>query len=836
MTSLLLRIKRSLLDDIPWWLFWGLFLSATWYYLCRKLVDWDLWWHMAHGRFFLEKGYFPPAGVFTYGITQCAPNEVHGNFSQVLWGDITLYVIYKFIGGYWGLQALRVVMIMTSVLTFFILAGRRRNIFTLTGAVMLVLGTLQIHLVRNAIFCMLFVSLMVLCWSLIRPEGGDKPLSLTRPCRKWLILAYPLIFFLWNEIHGSTQVGTAVLFFILLGEIVDQILGLVRRDILFALAFVLINVAASKLASGWGIDVQGMFKSYMTGHGTELSQPNPGPSGPGASGGAGESPKRPFKDYFRFIFRGGDSEIVAEYQSPFNIAYVISAKALFVYTFVFIIFTIHLLIFDWKEARFSMLFPMLATIPFGLGYLRTICFPFLVGLPFMGHLASRQKWDFRDRISSFARTAAGSVLLICLVFVVVMQFEYFFKKRFQRLTGFIDTETGRGKSEKFRETMPQFVLKNIPPGEKVYNSYNIGGYCIWEWYLDRKVYIDGRSAIYNTAFYEDYKMNGSMPYIQKWDIKWALFSLYVDRDRVAFHMRQNWTPVAFDTSMVLLRRSDTVDAAFGIVPAYVLKEENVKDLDFVDTLGLGIFLRNTVNYLLIFGRVKDAYEFIQKNERIFLYLDPMHQTEINEKKRFVDNMMRTFGSINHLLLGDLCRKLFSEDSNDSKRLFMADVMARLDRPKDSINEYLAYVKDHPDSADAYSRLAAQYFKTGMKTEALQAFVNAINLKPDNFDYVNNAGVLLYAMGRFADAEKLYRRALEISPGSNTAHYNLGVVFQDTGRKEEAIREFEAALKSNPAFSEATTRLNQLRGGGNTASGANVLSGANAMPDKLRGGK
>ena len=195
------------LSEMPPWMFWGLFFLFTGYFLVVKIASNDLWWHMACGRFMLKNGIYPPTGTFTFSpVNPTTPNAA-------TWlGDIVLYVIYAFLGKDIGLQIFRIVAILIPVGVFLKIGGNKYNTWTMIGGVALVLGTLQQHLLRNSIFAMIFLPLMVLAWHSASNGKNYK-----------LLLVFPLILLPWTYMHGYALVGLVILLLFLIGESIDQI-------------------------------------------------------------------------------------------------------------------------------------------------------------------------------------------------------------------------------------------------------------------------------------------------------------------------------------------------------------------------------------------------------------------------------------------------------------------------------------------------------------------------------------------------------------------------------------------------------------------------------------
>jgi hypothetical protein len=76
----------------------------------------------------------------------------------------------------------------------------------------------------------------------------------------------------------------------------------------------------------------------------------------------------------------------------------------------------------------------------------------------------------------------------------------------------------------------QYVLRNYAP-TRVFNSYNYGGYLIYAWYPQQKVFVDGRSDMYGARLLQDYSKVARLA--QGWDQildKYAIDVVLIERD------------------------------------------------------------------------------------------------------------------------------------------------------------------------------------------------------------------------------------------------------------------------------------------------------------------
>lgn len=91
-------------------------------------------------------------------------------------------------------------------------------------------------------------------------------------------------------------------------------------------------------------------------------------------------------------------------------------------------------------------------------------------------------------------------------------------------------------------------------------------------------------------------------------------------------------------------------------------------------------------------------------------------------------------------------------------------------------------------------------------DAIQTYLQVIELEPDHSAAHINVGTLFYNRQDYAQAEKHYRRAIQADPRYALAYFDLGNVLDETGRVEEAIQTYKTALQLAPTYADAHYNL------------------------------
>lgn len=126
-------------------------------------------------------------------------------------------------------------------------------------------------------------------------------------------------------------------------------------------------------------------------------------------------------------------------------------------------------------------------------------------------------------------------------------------------------------------------------------------------------------------------------------------------------------------------------------------------------------------------------------------------------------------------------------------------------------DYINQLKDNPNNIQTWMALAKiqldwanSYQNVGRTSEAKIKYEDAANSyrhvvksEPKNVEAINSLGNINYLMGNSDQAINEYLQAININPNFAKAHYNLGVVLRQRQDLKNAKREFENYLKIEP---------------------------------------
>ena len=138
------------------------------------------------------------------------------------------------------------------------------------------------------------------------------------------------------------------------------------------------------------------------------------------------------------------------------------------------------------------------------------------------------------------------------------------------------------------------------------------------------------------------------------------------------------------------------------------------------------------------------------------------------------------------------------------------------RTEEAIEHYLQALQLKPDYDKAHYNLGNALDNLGRTEEAIEHYLQALRINPDYDEAHNNLGNALKKRGRTEEAIEHYLQALRIKPDYVEAHNNLGNALNNQGHTEEAIEHYLQVLRIKPDNAEAHNNLgNALKKQGRT---------------------
>jgi len=426
-------------------------------------VDCDLWWHMAHGKYYLTHHTLK----MDLSIFSWTPTDPTWIYNTCL-GSIAIYLFYNFMGGFglWLMQWLVFGGIFLSFYLFLRLINQRLDINSGTIIATIAIGCYTAcRFYKPELFSALLFCWIVFIFFYVKIKRA-----------KYLFYLYPLIFALWVNLHGAFVVGLTFLALAFTGEVLNRIFftreSLTIGELLhFGGAFILSGAAT--LLNPYGVD-------YLLNLSPTIM------SAIGFKSHTGE--------YEWLIDKYALSyENLWPYLKHAGLASIDNCLTAWIMT-IMMLSVLSLSVFDLIRKRscdFAVLIMSLALYWEGMETSRaSYFFPIVFFFIFFYLLIHRLKFkNIPVRASIFSLL----VFISFFISILLLTMKY----------GADNKWFGAGIDGYAPVKEVEFLKKSRLEGP-IFNDYGIGGYLTWNLYPDYKVLIDPRGALYRNQVFPDY--------------------------------------------------------------------------------------------------------------------------------------------------------------------------------------------------------------------------------------------------------------------------------------------------------------------------------------------
>jgi hypothetical protein len=457
------------------------------------LYDGDTGWHIRNGEHILQSRSFPRSDYFSY------TNQGRAWFAWEWLADVALAIFHK----YAGLNGIVVWANLTFALTYATLfrwmVRRRGNVFvclfysTIAGFASAVHWLARPHL---------FTMLLVLIWHILLDGVQNRGLSSKDISRKTFLIL-PSIILIWTNLHGGFVVGIILLLIYAFGNYLTSLtsnqasLRVACRNLSRHFAWLSLACLVVTSINPYGILVhKHIFDSYLHSHGlidkiTEFASPNF---------------HTPVVKFFELLIL---SSIVVVGVSYRRLSFVEIGLVLF---------WTHMALFSVRHVPLYslMIVPILA------GHLTE----YLRSLETEGKVCQRvagvaRKFNhYSTNILKFERQFPGHLypcLLSLLMIGIALNQGYLGKSKLLSF-GF--------DAKQFPVKASSFIENHSLSGNPLTTDY-WGGYMIYRFYPQTKVFFDGRSDMYSREFIREYESLMNLEYswknvLKKYDVRWIL--------------------------------------------------------------------------------------------------------------------------------------------------------------------------------------------------------------------------------------------------------------------------------------------------------------------------
>ena len=142
---------------------------------------------------------------------------------------------------------------------------------------------------------------------------------------------------------------------------------------------------------------------------------------------------------------------------------------------------------------------------------------------------------------------------------------------------------------------------------------------------------------------------------------------------------------------------------------------------------------------------------------------------------------------------------------------IGSIYAKLERPKEALEEFKLALHQNPAFADPHYNLGNIYFYSELKddTKAITEYQTALQLNPDLFYAYYNLGLIYVSMIEYDQALFNFQQAIAREPNIDYFHNDLASTFFALDRFDDAENEYKNALKLNPDNFDAHAGLGYL---------------------------
>ncbi len=420
----------------------------------RTVVDTDIGWQLATGRYIGEQHRIPRRGIFSY--TAAGQEWTYPPLSSLFF-----YGAYQ-LGGFSALTWVGVAACAGTVAL--LLAGGG-----IAGAALAVIGVPAVGfhtLPRANLFTpLLFAALLTLLWKHHR-EGH---------AALWLL---PPLMVAWVNLHPGFVAGVALVGAYATGELLEMLIASRReqaRKRLYRAAPWLAGSVAATLANPWGTRIHVTF----TGQARILQSVQPVVSEwarvPLSLAGAGKALdwRSPWSDYWWLIALALLGAAVAARRQQVCAACLLSSAALVALSYV----------------RFQALLAVVVIAVAGSVFDDRLEHP--APLTAQSPSRLRESPGGATRLRARLRAALSFLMLFLLLSLAGIRIADLVSNRYYLSEGEIAV-FGTGATRWYPERACSFLLRERLPG-RLFNNYAIGGYLVWRLGPAYPVYIDGRA-------------------------------------------------------------------------------------------------------------------------------------------------------------------------------------------------------------------------------------------------------------------------------------------------------------------------------------------------------
>jgi len=463
-----------------WWL---ALLACVFPIAFRQVTVSDAWWHVALGKWLIEKRSVPDLSQFYF-----SPWDDGQLLSELRWewlGDILLYLFHAVFGAF-GLQILVIACLIGSGWFLVKLAGDRLGSWMLLLLVAVCVGTYQLQMPRNSLFSLALYPAVL--WLGCRRRGEAS-------MREYLIMGAALL--LWSCLHGSCVLGWVTAAVILSARALMAFREAGRWNLksglrsvvlcgVFCVASLLLVVAGRTGA----VNFLALPARHVAASIDLKANANPTPT-IAAAFTEGAAAGKNWKEWLNSSIWKPDHSVPwsNDYWSPIDMlpgmrpieaAYTLAVAAL-------------ICVALFRNVPVGLLMAWAGALFLGLGYVRMFGYTALASAAVI--LVATQNVRVRAFLSWLGWLGACAW--------IVFSWWMFFSKQVENFIPEGQHVSRVGQVPIYDDTTADWVKAEFP-GERVFTTIESGSYCLLRWNFEKQVFLDGFFAPHTREVWNGY--------------------------------------------------------------------------------------------------------------------------------------------------------------------------------------------------------------------------------------------------------------------------------------------------------------------------------------------
>ncbi|MCM8765914.1 MAG: tetratricopeptide repeat protein [Candidatus Omnitrophica bacterium] len=738
-----------------------------------RIWDLDIWMHLKTGEYILKNFKIPKTDIYSY--------TAQGNpwFNADWLFGVVSYLFYK-IGKFPGLVILKILLFISIFSFLFLFLFKKSRNFLLSTVLLFftVLVCKERIVERPESFSFLFA--LTYLYIIFKFREGKTKLI-------WLILPLQV---LWTNLHIFAVFGLIFLWIYIFAEYLNLRINLPwewnkssfldKEKLKMLLCVGLWSIILTGV-NPWGIKIFSEYFSIFS-----------------------------FAYKHLDIFPGG----IVELRPPF-IEGGIFGLSLIYYKILILIAQVSFLL-NYRRLNLGNLFLYFLFLYFSLLAIRNVAFFAIVTVP----MVMENLVNFYERKGGIFKITphwgkifveGGFYLLVilgCIYFSLETVFSAF------TMGGKIQYRLG------FKEESPihpreaiEFILKNNVQGNG-FNNFGFGSYFIWRAWPQLKVFVDGRTGVYEEDHLQFYADIFLYPYafeqlVKDYNITYFLLDINSSKVLLGRLMNDNnWRLVFFDAhALVFIKNSEENKK---IIEKFGIDFNNWQDPEPEIEIKTSAFRQKRI-YPLSYFKKAVFFDLIGKVN--LARLEYARAIKVNPYIGEVyNNLGATYQAEGNLekALDYYEKALLVNPYLPSTHANLGFIYEKLGKKDEAIREYkLAASGRGGLSAEAHNNLGCIYFERGVYRKAVKEFNKAISLNRGRAEYHFNLGSVFQAMGQIDTALSAYRETIRLEPENIKAYNNLGFCYLAKGENQKARRVFEKVLEIEPGDETAQRTLEKI---------------------------